>query len=128
MFHLRGEGVIIYKNNSGKGVLSMNETSSVTICYSHRIMMKEIMELYTLAKRFNGMVTFYHNHHSVSGLHITKLVTFFLTIKKGSKLLVVVDGQRNHLFLNKIKSIFENNHSLNHVSKSISFQHPLQLK
>lgn len=106
----------------------MNETSSVTICYTQRIMMKEIMELYTLAKKFNGMVTFYHNHHSVSGLNITKLVTFFLTIKKGSKLLVVVDGQKNHLFLNKIKSIFKNDHSLNHVSKSISFQHPLQLK
>jgi phosphotransferase system HPr-like phosphotransfer protein len=106
----------------------MNETSSVTIRYSHRLMMKEIMELYTLTKKFNGMVTFYHNQHSVSGLHIAKLVTFFLTLKKGSKLLVVVDGQRNHLFLNKIKAIFENEHSFNPVSKSISFQHPLQLK
>jgi phosphotransferase system HPr-like phosphotransfer protein len=106
----------------------MNETSSVTIRYNHRIMMKEIMELYTLIKKFKGTVTFYHNHQSVSGVHLPKLVTFFLTIKKGSHLLLVVNGQRNHLFLRNVKAVFEKDHSFNHVSNSISFQHPLQLK
>lgn len=106
----------------------MNETSSVTIHYNHRILMKEIMELYTLIRQFKGTVTFYHNHQSVSGGHLPKLVTFFLTMKKGSHLLLVVNGQKNHIFLRKVKEIFENEYSFNHVSRSISFQHPLQLK
>ena len=106
----------------------MNETSSVTIRYNHRILMKEIMELYTLIKKFKGTVTFYHNHQSISAVHLPKLVTFFLTIKKGSHLLLVVNGQSNHLFLRNVKAIFEKEYSFNHVSNSISFEHPLQLK
>lgn len=105
----------------------MKETTSVTIRYNNRILMREVIEIYSLTKKHNGNVTFCHDQHAVSGLQLSKLVTFFLTMKKGSDILLVVEGKRNYLYLNKVKCIFGYGKSRNQISKSITLQQPLQL-
>lgn len=84
----------------------MKETTSLTITYQRRLTMREVLDLYSLAKGYHGSVFFYNQTHVVNGSQLPRLVSFFLTIKKNSDFLIVVEGTENETFLARLKPLF----------------------
>jgi phosphotransferase system HPr-like phosphotransfer protein len=95
----------------------MKEIISTNVLVQNRFTMKKMLEIYQVAKQFEGTTYLYSKHKAVDASNLSKLVSFLLTVKPQTTLKIIVEGNEVQKHLEEIKEMCSNHVSVLRVSE-----------
>ncbi|CEG29677.1 HPr family phosphocarrier protein [Bacillus sp. B-jedd] len=83
----------------------MKEIMSANVIILNKFHMKKMLDIFQAAKQFNGSTYLYCKNRAVDAANLTKLVSFLLTVEKGTALKIIAEGENVQKHLDGIQEI-----------------------